>query len=516
MAITVTKEPSQHSFFGNPVLLGLSTNNRISQSGLIHIHSFSFLGFPTDSETMTFEWSDQKKVVITFKLGAIDSSGNQVQIVGANPTEFCELLSQALNRNQALTEDFYFFSANNVVYMHSLKVGSAYQVNFSTTSGVITSQVGQAGQDQIIRENFSLRVFVDIWKRPGFNLTSPDEAKRQTLELLQPGIDNQATFDLAYVLDAGISEDPFPMTFNPTLPEDVSRALLVYRYRYCEFFGDPPSSQILTTSSLKYALPGGLSLRKAPVDSLQNWVDNDKRILINSTERQVHLYGQEWLHYYHTHNLDRFDVVVRIYLEDGSTVTEALFEQDLVYRYSLWRIPVGCQVLANIQSIDDAIRWEVWISEHQFPDNRLSQVIAYKIEEGAVPNRQDFVFLNSFGVYELFTARGKITYSIDLNRQTADKAFYRGYDRMDRLTETYRSTYRPIMEVATGYRNKKQMNLLTEFLSSRRIYLVREDHYEPVQIKIDKFDQYTTDPGSLNAAKFTVLSEREEEFYTHD
>ena len=516
MAITVTKEPPQHSFFGNPVLLGLSTNNRVSQSGLVNIFSISFSGFPTDSQTMTFEWGDQKKVVITFKLGAIDSSGNQVQIVGANTTEFCELLAQALNRNQALTEDFYFYSVNNVVYMQSLKVGSQYQVTFSTTSGVITPQVGQAGQDEILRENFSLRVFVDIWKRPGFNLTSPDEAQRQTLELLQPGIDNQATFDLAYVLDADISEDPFPAIFNPTSPEDVSGALLVYRYRHCESFGDPPASQVLTASSLKYALPGGFSLRKAPVDSLQTRVDNDKRILVNSTERQVHLYGQEWLHYYHTHNLDRFDVVVRIYLEDGSTITEALFEQDLVYRYSLWRIPVGCQVLANIQSIDDAIRWEVWISEYQVPDNRLSQVIAYRIEEGAVPNRQDFVFLNSFGVYEIFTARGKISYSVDLERQTADKAFYRGYDRMDRLSETYRSTYRPIMEVATGYRTKKQMDLLTEFLTSKRVYLIREDYYEPVQIKIDKFDKYSTDPGSLNGTRFTVLSEREEEFYTHD
>ncbi|MDX5325399.1 MAG: hypothetical protein LPK80_03980, partial [Bacteroidota bacterium] len=87
---------------------------------------------------------------------------------------------------------------------------------------------------------------------------------------------------------------------------------------------------------------------------------------------------------------------------------------------------------------------------------------------------------------------------------------------MDRLSETYRSTYRPIMEVATGYRTKKQMDLLTEFLTSKRVYLIREDYYEPVQIKIDKFDKYSTDPGSLNGTRFTVLSERDEEFYTHD
>ncbi len=273
-----------------------------------------------------------------------------------------------------------------------------------------------------------------------------------------------------------------------------------FYFKLAEGYGIPYIEQSESfTSNDYYVIPGGVSdniLKTYYNDGTSFYyeITNVKNIfLTNQPDRKTVLTEQpEILRYFHNHSSNRtVDLKSRRLLPNGTTETVTV-ESATMSAYSLYSInamPSNCRGL-------EAIEYTLWLEASGVV---ISNELTYILDNFIPDNTRYVYFQNSLGGFDCVALTGKMLNEIELQSAT----FFTP------LVNQLRDVLEPGQERAlgiryltgtVGWKNKEEMEWLTELLLSEQRLLVTGSWFETVIITPDRRQTSSDDnvPQTMN------------------
>jgi hypothetical protein len=505
MAITVHAQPQVHTLADGRNFFLISTNDQFVNNGARHVSNIVFFGgIPLNLAEMAFTYG-AGTVLMPFQFTTVpNNSGYQL------PTGFGSLqiwidtvLLPSLQRNLLLMRDYEVVSITDGISLTARQVGAFYQVVPTFFSPGISHNVITLGANDVEKENFSIAALVEV--QPGINLT----AQANIHELSIYTYKNQVHVHVNKVLLAYWNRNARP-DYNQAANKDVSSAVIAYRVRFTEVFGDPPMPQRLNELGVRYSLPGGESKRSVAEDMFLNHL-NFKRFLTHSRYFNALAGVPLVLNYFHL-AADPFSVGFTITKKDGNTVSNNLGVYASPVMRTLLCLNISVDRVAQVAGVDvdDIASYTVFIADLNNIGVYFSEFFTVYVDDTSPKDVTTLLFQNSFGVYEYIHLRG--THEVKMGNEVSAVNLMKNAPAASLpVTEILQASTMNMHSVATGFLTRDEANHMRELMGSKDVYWL-DGRFVPVIIEDGDNALYDTDSGTLNG--FTVkFSEEQKESY---
>ena len=295
---------------------------------------------------------------------------------------------------------------------------------------------------------------------------------------------------------------------------------LVKKYRILAGFHVPGLVYVSLYDNYHWAITGGLSREALMIWNQVSggfWDDtnNKKRFLtwgpsVKKTSRTNH----ESLYFFTQYsNVTRYNVKVTAYLENGS-VTFELTHLTSSAQYVVLEIMVGyAQIgIESHTSGQPVVKWDVWLEDSSY--HILSEVRTFVVDEKVYEFPREFVFRNSFGVYDYFRFTGKIEKNLTHDRETTlidrneIETFYNTPEWQTKILE------QQIFKGSSGWISLRTLDFLREMMLSPEVYEIVNEKPFRISITTKKTSKYLKDGEYLYNLDIEYQRSYQDMFYS--
>lgn len=497
--ISTVKQPPAVSLSDNPLVFGFRSNNFLLSAGSRAKAYMNFQpGGPNPS--VNFRFLDQE---VTFFMvpGTPDASGTQLPA-----TIYPETDLQWKQRIVPYLYDNYLIS-------------KYYDISIETISipGYLTSQnyivltakdPGSAFTLSITTDNFTAGFIYqntpgyDMELRPFFNLYAQILVDGRVIgeDLLPIDASGAAYFDFSDYIRPEISP-----SFR--FPEDTSTALILHAeavksfiVRYAEFFGssgsNPGIQSKLYKTGTRYAIAGGvnaMTLSRYGEFSSSFWaqlVNNGQFLTWSPKVRKTAKDDIQKLWFLVPKNITSIKLKVSIKYAVGTNtainVTTITKQTTTAAMYQIFEIICGWNRLQldNVMMLTQpnavALSYDVYCTDQA--NNLISEVRTFELDDRTYLHKKTFIFRNSFGLMETFTATGESIKEAEYDSLIVNR--HRGWSISSKYPDSKKSSVAETLKftVNSGWITREENDWLRELLLSKEVYEVSGDILYPVVI----------------------------------
>ena len=295
---------------------------------------------------------------------------------------------------------------------------------------------------------------------------------------------------------------------------------LVKKYRVLAGYHTPGMVYVEIYDDYHWAIAGGLSREAMVVWNLTThgfWYDNGnkRRFLtwhpvIKRTSRTNH----ENLYFFSQYSdVTAYHVKIFATKTNGSTVLLELQHQHYSIQYFVLEIMFGYGQI-NIESLAGGVvkSWAVWIENQS--GTPISEVRIFNIDEKYYEYSREFVFKNSFGVFDFYRFTGAQEKNLEYEREiiSVDRSevetYYNAPQRAVKILESQ------TFKASSGWISKTELDYLREFMLSMEIYEIIGQRPWRVNITSKKTNKYLVDGEYLYSLEFEYERAYTDNFYS--
>ena len=279
---------------------------------------------------------------------------------------------------------------------------------------------------------------------------------------------------------------------------------LVKKYRVLAGYHVPGLVYVSLYDNYHWAIAGGLSREGLMVwnqvsGGFWNDTNNKKRFLtwgpqIKKTSRTNH----ESLYFFTQYSdVTRYNVKVKAYLADKSYTVFELTHMTYSAQYVVLEMMVGYSQIGieSHTSNQPVVKWDVWLEDSSA--RVLSEIRTFVVDEKVYEFPREFVFRNSFGVYDYIRFTGKIEKNLTHDRETVlidrneVESFYNTPEWQIKILE------QQIYKGSSGWVSKSSLEFLREMMLSPEVYEIVSEKPLRVNITTKKTSKYLKDGDYL-------------------
>lgn len=507
MGVNLLFNPGKVSLAYDRMPLGLSTTDAVVSSGVAAVLSMQVIGQPSlGGDDLIVEWGNTR---LEFEFAnSPDDSGLQLPVgtSGGPLGAFADSLAEALSENYTLSNEFLVTRSSaggEYVVITAREDGPSFDITATliTGSNFLLFNNG-VGVDEVKHDDHFL--FLEIQRETAWG----SGVFEKLGELLgEPDANNRAFFDLGPRLRAYMDVDLPPVGGASAFR--VESGAMRYRMRYGQRWGRPGEVQRLQLySSALVALPGGSNWQwRTQNTNLYNRLvlsGGGQFLSHHQFDREVSPTEPVWLHAL-VPNAQTTTLKLRAqptYTDGtlGAEVTLSLragvSELEIIgfpAHYSLLQPSLSTSLILN--------HWEVWAADQN--DNPLTDRIPFVLDEYAWDEETIIAYQNSFGVVEIFRARGHESESTKAS-QSEDRRVV-PVDATTGFAEyvVQRGESRSSFVVHSGYLNQQALNVVREIQVAQNRWLLKGGEWLPFTWAGSGVTVYDT--GKWKAAKMECM-----------
>ena len=288
MSVTITSEPFTFSWAKNKNYYRLSCNS-VDAVGSQSSYGFTFAGARPATGTHIVIAVDGAEYIFTF-----GNDGGAYDI--ASIAEIGYKMAQCWYLNQIFATEGNTRNAAGSKYLNlvGLSVGR-HDVQIYTTdadgfrdggeSGLVTVQSSTTGADRVLKPNYSVVAIVEVVVNDSNSVST-----REGRFVFQP--DENGNIDVPLDIISSLVPQPDIPPTNDGGWNLLTNAIVKYRLRYGEMYGDTPQIQSMTTTGWKYAICGEVAERFARIN-LPDWDSGASAIQLVNTENVLWVLGED-------------------------------------------------------------------------------------------------------------------------------------------------------------------------------------------------------------------------------
>lgn len=473
MALTINKEPAKVSLLNN-IEYEIETDNMYSSAGGAAILVLNFTGIATAGQTIIFD----NGTTLT-GAAAPDDSGLQFKTTAATLALFIEDVVDCINSNYPLSILYTNTNTTTSITLVAKASGSTYTISLTSSySGVSGSST--AGTDQTIRSFFSLYLLL-LYKLRGAAAYNEfhDSAVFNNSQISE--------YNPASLLNSFVDSFLYPATAVLT---DRSSILTEFYIRYAESFGSPPVVQKIEATALAYALPGRINkkLQQYLEDNSQTYWGvhqlvrefltnhpSDKETSLDELQKLYYLVSQS--------DTTEINIKADIYFTDGTSSTQQIATAAAT-QYDVYELNINATDFTGITKQIDY--YDIYIEEApDDPPSVYSTRFRYLVDYKNYKHKREFIFRNSFGVYETARILDRSTEQALIDSQFIMVDLFDGYrNRQSQRTISQLSNKTTVL---TGYIERPElMPFYLELVASPDAYEIIDNILYPITIDTNK------------------------------
>jgi hypothetical protein len=313
---------------------------------------------------------------------------------------------------------------------------------------------------------------------------------------------NKIDFEISEYLNSQFSDLTPPRFYLTTLNEVFifSYVDLVKKYRVLAGYHVPGLVYVSLYDVYHWAIAGGLS-REALVVWNQNgggfWNDenNKKRFLSwQPTTKKTSRCSHESLYFFSQYSdVTRYKVMIKAFAANGDSQQFELANLACSVQYIVLELMVGYTQIDIESHINDqpVVRWKVWLEDQN--ERKISEERTFEIDEKFYEFPREFVFRNSFWVFDYFRFTGKIEKNLTHDRESIQvdrnelETYYNSSERQTKIVE--QQTYKG----SSGWISRQMLDYLRELMISPEIYEIINENPWRVNIITKKTSKYYKD-----------------------
>jgi hypothetical protein len=479
MAITINTTPTEVALAGNALPFNVTSNNALTSSGSRAKWTIGFGADAPEHGQYFILSSDLFELEFEFR-SSPDNSGNQLPVPAVPwvPATYSAIMRAAMAKNYYLARYCDIIpvenSANFIIQFRDL---ADHDIAFDQPGGYITCSVTE-GANTVLKPNFRIGVLVHSG-----NTVIGEDDKAPVLPSVAQLLANQSSvtlnFDIAdYVrhLASGGFTYPIPELFTQLVVWPA--AIVPFFVSFFEKYGSVPEPQALVSSSVCYALPGGID--RTMLETIENdWFTDylsEKHFLTWADD-------ERWI--YDTDIIRLFFCLKNagnVYLKmKYGYYGETNFESEWLAAGD----PVICTSWSIVEAIIDPARLltaeQLSVANYyavklvDASGNDVSQTRRFNLFDSVPAQRLQFVFANSYEVaYDSLFATGKSEFNVEMESYESISINKNKAQSRSKRTER--------MSVNTGFINFRTLFFWQEFLQSQERWLIRDGRKIPVRV----------------------------------
>lgn len=511
--ITLTQPPALYSLSRNRNTVRFSTNNRVVAPGQLAEFQFQIKGVPVANQALSISYGDEV-VFMTFTPTPQDN-GHEIGLPSGlmdGDQYAVQFVIPAFESNYYLSRDFTIVQqvsppGERFFLLRAKTVGARFNITYWSNIGnlIINAIPVQIGEDQNIRPAFKTYLEVQVGKAPLQDLT--------TIPGTISHLDNSSEIDLSKILDKDWHELPMP-SFNGLSLINRSNAIVRYRLRYAEAFGQLSRIQKITDSPFYFSLRGAQTLAGQKIQNLQERINLNMNFLTSFTTQSISPGQQFYLTYLHTRGQTNFRVYADVEYMDDTTAELTMYSQlAQVANPSMHVIPVGFRAIEPIVDPEKKVyKYEVWVGDTSNRDTLYSQKITLKLDHRIPIDETTFLYRNAFGAMEVLRCTGAMEQKLAHEAILVNRRLPADYTTAQHHTIRNDVRNNLVWEVNTGFKTKSEMLQVHELLASDMVWLIGSNRFIPVTLEGGGADLQGTESGRLNETTIVVSGEIEKGF----
>jgi hypothetical protein len=488
MAVVKTKQPPAIVLAENPVLFGFQSTDQYLTPGVHAEFYMQISTYPAINHGFSLTWNGVQHDFVFVATPGTDPGELPATYSGVGFSTLLMYLLQVLaelKKNYYLSRDFEMdmigLPANPTFRFISKLPGAAYTVSFQATQGApVTTLSGSnvAGVDPVIHPFYGIYAQTVINSAvAGEDLITPDAAGESILNIS------------AYLKAYSTSSFTWPVTALLKNRDDLLQRFWI---RFAERYGIDPTILKLQTSEgyVTYALPGGVGHMQLDEYERNNntfWdeLQYSKQFLTNQPKtKMVKVDQMEKLFFLNHLKTSVIRMHIELYFYDD--VTTPLEYNLSGVSTANWRI-IECSfrfldLIGTLPSpIDKVWKFVVWLVK---PDGTvLSERRTYYVDHREELHTHQFIWRNSFGMYDMDLWAGKYERSVDSAKNIYTMTNRYNFTAINPQTQVLQSTEVEMFNASTGWmENKDRANWLREMIMSREVYEVIDGVLYPIVI----------------------------------
>ena len=469
--ITAIKFPSKVALAENQVVFGFKTDELVVAAGTKAVIKLYFSSIPYNAIGKQFKLTFGGRDIVFTSVQVPDGSGEQFRCAVAGDTNigWTQKMAEDLAANYYVSMLYDISYVANMVTLTAKNVGTDYYI-----SGANISVPGMSVQ-ATPAHNEQLRPFFKVY----LQLVSGSKILGE--DFLPIDSSQRAYFDVSeYLRGEPVVNFSFPETIN-NLMLLRNEARIAFYARYGLYYGDEPAVKKLSNTAMFYALPGGVnSMTEARYNGLNTSFYN--QLLINHQFLTWHPISKRtqpaWVEklWFMVHTpLTKVNLKVKLYIDNYGTPETVILNKWTVAatQYDLFEICCGynrMQLAIDMLSHADAtlLSYDVFLTNQD--EKLISEVRNFYIDDNCTLFDRQFIYRNSFRMWETFAARGikssELQYErVELNR-VRKTSFTSVQDKQNYLNT---ESNKQVVELG-NFLTKEEKLYLSELLLSTEVY----------------------------------------------
>ncbi len=471
-------------FTGNDYDFVFETDAYITNAGQKAVTLFNVSAKPVASQTLvmgnglqsfSFTFTNTPSAAIAANNLLLSYTGSQTN------QEQAQAIIEGLQRNYDIDNNYNLSISAFVAGVATIRIeGKSNNVPaLLKTGGTVTgfAATGSTVNSQVVLYNANYRMFADL-----FVLQSGAYKKVLALDGVANDLQQVNFRDCQRQLETLI-----PLTTAPLSDNDIYELgnYIKWRIKACDYFGSPPTEKVyqyLPASGYYMALFGGAAQKNITDNFLVPYfIGSPLKLLTNMVNANCGIDTMQYLSaFVPIGNTSTVEVLIKVKLfyTDGTSSSDLPAITKTVSRETIVTAGVGYGQL-DITTLKSSTKtvsyYEVWFATST---GAFTQKLKVKIDSGFYRNSRQFVFFNSFGQQEVLWVRGeqktKVSYTtteidyLRTSRNEVDKV-YHGHKA------NTNTTFEHEFNIASGSREKWELNYVKDFFASKKKFLVEGD-----------------------------------------
>lgn len=472
----IKKQPAKAFLTDNPVVFGVKTSNAFVQIGsrarlILYFGQVDYSG-TGHGFSLTFLHN-----TYTFVCAAVpDDSGLQYPLPTStdNNLTWMSKIADALGSHYIVSSNYDISYTYNRVTLIAKQEGSVYNLSASVLSVPNMSVTLTAGIDSVPRPFFNMYAAVIFdGKKIGEDLIPVDEL-------------GMAYFDFSEYLRGRINASFVHPEISGARIIQHSEAVKPVVIRYGEYYGEgssAPSIHRVRSTSDFFALPGGVS---AMTQALYNeygstfyqqlqythqfltWRPLSRKTAVNEIQKLWYFLHTECS----TLNLmvglnyaDTDGVVHTTVYTKASLVSKINHMYEICCGYKILGLDIDCSLLSAGSQV---LSYDVFLKDQS--GTIISEIRHFEIDTRAYLNPRTFIFKNSFGVWETFTATGDQVKEAQYESVMVDRYRNWNFNKSTPDSKKHSVAETQKMIVNSGWLTKDECDWMRELQLSKEVY----------------------------------------------
>jgi len=507
MSITVTKDLPFVGCIGNPMELGLETDNMYTDDGSFAVFGLNFTGIDTTpGHSFKVSYND---IEITFTLTEnLDDSGTTIRVAetGESIDSWIEKVAADMYRNYYLSRDFKI--ETSAVYDHvkftARNKGTKYnaaitEINLVNVTGFLIYAV-----DQQLRDNFNILV-----------RTVMDNGIINE-DIIPPDQSGNCLVDLHDIFSGQLTPEFYWPESTAPLYVHRENFCKEYEISYAELY-DNNVFALTQYSRTVHAILGAFDYKMLAglndiTYSFLDFITTFKAFLTwQPIQKTINKTQPEKLFYLIYDDFSHLKLKLKIYYTDNSESAPLTpVNLDGGSMYDVFEFMVGYAALdvEQYSTTKTVKKYEVWIEDGS--DNVRSHVRTFIVDTNDYRHERIFLFRNSFGAFDTFRATGRKKHINNYERMVIEKNVS-DFSVQEQYLVLENSTF----SINSGWISSQARSWLRELFLSKEAYEIINGYKFPISIT-DKKRPLSDDNDYLHEVTINYKYSFKDPAYTGD